>query len=62
MFAVQILLPVLLAPLIFGESWGDTPLGGVALVASMVVAVAGTVLLAGSRSVGVVLASAREGT
>jgi drug/metabolite transporter (DMT)-like permease len=62
MFAVQILVPVFLAPLIFGESWGDTPLGGVALVASMVVAVAGTVLLAGSRSVGVVLASAREGT
>lgn len=61
MFAVQIIVPVLLAPLIFGESWGNTPLGGVALVASMAVAVAGTILLAGSRSVGVVLESAREG-
>jgi drug/metabolite transporter (DMT)-like permease len=60
MFAVQIIVPVLLAPLIFGESWADTPLGGVALVASMAVAVAGTVLLAGSRSVGVVLESARD--
>jgi drug/metabolite transporter (DMT)-like permease len=60
MFAVQILVPVLLAPLIFGESWGDTPLGGVALVAFMAVAVAGTVLLAGSRSVAVVLESSRE--
>ena len=60
MFAVQVLVPVLLAPLIFGESWGDTPLGGVALVASMALAVAGTVLLAGSSAVGAVLEQARE--
>ena len=39
MFAVQVLVPVLLAPLIFGESWGSTPLGGVALLASMGLAV-----------------------
>ncbi len=58
MFAVQILVPVLLAPLIFGESWGGTPLGGVALVAFMALAVAGTVLLAGSQAVGRVLESA----
>jgi drug/metabolite transporter (DMT)-like permease len=62
MFAVQILVPVLLAPLIFGESWADTPLGGVALVASMALAVVGAVLLAGSRSVGFILESAREQT
>jgi hypothetical protein len=60
MFAVQILVPVLLAPLIFGESWGSTPLGGAALVAFMALAVAGTVLLAGSRAVGVVIESSRE--
>jgi drug/metabolite transporter (DMT)-like permease len=60
MFAVQILVPVLLAPLIFGESWSGTPLGGAALVASMAVAVAGTVLLAGSRAVGAVIASAHS--
>jgi drug/metabolite transporter (DMT)-like permease len=41
MFAVQIIVPVLLAPLIFGESWADTPLGGFALVAFMGLAVAG---------------------
>ena len=35
MFAVQVLVPVLLAPLIFGESWSTTPLGGAALVAFM---------------------------
>jgi drug/metabolite transporter (DMT)-like permease len=61
MFAIQVLVPVLLAPLIFGESWRDTPLGGAILVASMAVAVAGTVLLAGSRAVGVVLDTARAG-
>jgi drug/metabolite transporter (DMT)-like permease len=61
MFAVQILVPVLLAPLIFGESWGDTPLGGIALVAFMAVAVAGTVLLAGSRSVGAMIEAAHPG-
>jgi drug/metabolite transporter (DMT)-like permease len=57
MFAVQVLVPVLLAPLIFGESWGDTPLGGVVLVASMTIAIAGTTLLAGSSAVGAVIES-----
>ena len=58
MFAVQIIVPVLLAPLIFGESWGNTPLEGVALVAFMGLAVAGSVLLAGSKAVGAVIDSA----
>ena len=62
MFAVQVLVPVLLAPLIFGESWSTTPLGGVALVAFMAVAVGGTILLAGSRVVGAVIETARERT
>lgn len=60
MFAVQVLVPVVLAPLIFGESWSGTPLGGVALVAFMAVALAGTVLLAGSKSVASVLESAHR--
>lgn len=55
MFAVQVIVPVLLAPLIFGESWGDTPLGGAALAACLALTVAGAVLLAGSRTVGAVL-------
>jgi hypothetical protein len=58
MFATQVLVPVMLAPLIFGESWAATPLGGLALGAFMAVAIAGTVLLAGSRAVGTVLESA----
>lgn len=52
MFTVQIIVPVLLAPLIFGESWRETPLGGVALAAFMAIAVAGAAALAGSRAVG----------
>lgn len=58
MFAVQVLVPVILAPLIFEEKWSTTPLGGAALVAFMALAVAGTTLLAGSRAVGAVIAAA----
>jgi drug/metabolite transporter (DMT)-like permease len=60
MFAVQVLVPVILAPLIFGEKWSTTPLDGVALVAFMLVALAGTVLLAGSKAVAAVLESAHS--
>lgn len=60
MFAVQVLVPVALAPLIFGESWSQTPLDGAVLVAFMAVAVFGTTLLAGSRAVGAVLESAHK--
>ncbi|HVY78781.1 MAG TPA: hypothetical protein VG898_09775 [Solirubrobacterales bacterium] len=62
MFAVQVLVPVALAPLVFDESWRSTPLGGVLLVAFMALAVAGTVLLAGSSAVGKVLDTAHERT
>jgi drug/metabolite transporter (DMT)-like permease len=61
MFAVQVLVPVFVAPLIFNESWGSTPLGGAALVASIAIAVAGTTLLAGSRAVGAVIENAHSG-
>jgi hypothetical protein len=60
MFAVQVLVPVVLAPLIFEESWSSTPLGGAVLLACMAIAVAGTMLLAGSRVVGAVLETAHE--
>jgi drug/metabolite transporter (DMT)-like permease len=58
MFAVQVLVPVILAPLIFDESWAGTPGGGVAVVVFIALAIAGTVLLAGSRAVGAVIDSA----
>ncbi len=58
MFAVQVLVPVLLAPLIFDESWSETPLAGIALVVFIALAVAGTILLAGSKAVAAVMESA----
>jgi drug/metabolite transporter (DMT)-like permease len=58
MFAVQVLVPVALAPLIFDESWSGTPLGGAALAGFIALAVAGTVLLAGSKTVAAVMESA----
>ena len=61
MFAVQVLVPVILAPLIFEEKWSTTPLGGAALVGFMAVALAGTMLLAGSKVVGAVIESAHAG-
>ena len=61
MFAVQVLIPVILAPLIFEEKWSTTPLDGAVLIAFMAVALAGTTLLAGSRVVGAVIESAHAG-
>jgi hypothetical protein len=61
MFAVQVLVPVILAPLIFEEKWSTTPLGGLVLVAFIGVALAGTMLLAGSKVVGAVIESAHTG-
>jgi drug/metabolite transporter (DMT)-like permease len=58
MFAVQVVVPVILAPLIFEESWSGTPGGGVVLVAAILLALAGVIALAGSRAVGAVIESA----
>jgi hypothetical protein len=58
MFAVQVIVPVVLAPLIFEESWSDTPVGGTALVAAILLILAGVVSLAGSPAVGAVIESA----
>jgi drug/metabolite transporter (DMT)-like permease len=60
MFTVQVLIPVLLAPFLFRESWGDTPLGGIVLGASIALAVAGTALVAASPAVAGVLENAAE--
>ncbi|MFT3863495.1 MAG: hypothetical protein QM729_04425 [Solirubrobacterales bacterium] len=58
MFAVQVVVPVILAPLIFEESWSDTPGGGAGLVASILLILCGVIALAGSKAVGVVIDSA----
>jgi hypothetical protein len=46
---------VLLAPLVGGESWGHTPLGGAAVAISLAAVVAGVVLIARSRAVGTLI-------
>jgi drug/metabolite transporter (DMT)-like permease len=49
---MQIVIPVLLAPLLVGENWGGTAGGGSVLVAGLVAVTAGTVLLGSSPAVG----------
>jgi FtsH-binding integral membrane protein len=44
-FVTQTIVPVMLAPLLLGESFANTPLGGVPLVLSLVVLVAGAAVL-----------------
>jgi drug/metabolite transporter (DMT)-like permease len=58
MFAVQVVVPVILAPLIFGESWSGTPGDGAALVVAILLVLVGVVSLAGSKAVGAVIESA----
>ena len=47
-FVTQTVVPVVLAPLLLGERFGATPLGGVPLAASLALLVAGAALLARS--------------
>jgi hypothetical protein len=47
-FVTQTVIPIVVAPLLFGESFADTPLGGVPLSASLALLVAGAALLARS--------------
>jgi len=58
MFAVQVIVPVILAPLIFEESWSDTPGGGAGLVVAILLILSGVIALAGSEAVGKVIDSA----
>jgi drug/metabolite transporter (DMT)-like permease len=58
MFAVQVVVPVILAPLIFGESWSDTPGGGAGLLVAIALILTGVIALAGSPAVGAVIDSA----
>src|SRR4051795_10195025 len=48
---MQIVIPVVLAPLVGGESWADTPLDGVVLGAALVLIAVGAGLLASSPAV-----------
>jgi hypothetical protein len=57
-FVVQTVLPVMAAPFLIGEDWGDTPGGGAVLVVALLVTCAGGALLSRSR---VVAAAQDEG-
>jgi len=58
--AMQIAIPVALAPLVGGESWRSTPLGGAVLVGALLAVVAGVGLLASSPAVAGVIAEAES--
>ena len=57
---LQIAIPVALAPIVGGESWSGTPLGGAVLIGALVLLSVGVLLLAGSRAVADVLAEPAE--
>jgi hypothetical protein len=57
---MQIAIPVAFAPLVGGESWGSTPLGGAVLVVAMLGVIAGVALLASSPAVAGVIAEAES--
>ncbi len=60
-FVVQICLPVLLAPVLGGESWSGTPLGGAVLLAFLGAVAAGAWLFGSTRSVSGLVAARTEG-
>jgi drug/metabolite transporter (DMT)-like permease len=57
-FVVQMVVPVAFAPLLGGESWGSTPLGGVALVVLLATVAAGAATLGRSPAVATLIESA----
>jgi drug/metabolite transporter (DMT)-like permease len=50
-FVIETLVPVLCAPLVTGEDWGGTPLGGAVILASLLVVAAGGAALGRSHPV-----------
>lgn len=55
-FSAQTVLPVLLAPLVGGEDWSNTPLGGAAVLIALAAVIAGVVLIARSTAVEALIA------
>jgi len=49
--AMQVAIPVALAPIVGGEHWGDTPLGGGVLIASLGILTVSGAILARSRAI-----------
>ena len=61
-FVIETVVPVLLAPLVTGEDWGGTPLGGAAIVVSLLVVAAGGAAIGRTRVVGELVATAETPT
>jgi drug/metabolite transporter (DMT)-like permease len=57
-FALQVAIPVACAPLLTGERWGSTPLGGAAIVAGLALVLGGSVRLGTARAVSRLVAGA----
>jgi len=57
---LQIVIPVTLAPLVGGESWAGTPLGGAVLVAALIGVAGGVALLASSHAVADLIAESHR--
>jgi drug/metabolite transporter (DMT)-like permease len=49
--AAQVLVPAVAGALLFGERWGDTPLGGAVIGAAVLLVAGGAAVLGGSRPV-----------
>jgi drug/metabolite transporter (DMT)-like permease len=60
-FTVQITLPVVLAPVLGGESWSGTPLGGGVLVVFLAAVAAGAWILGSTRAVSGLVGARTEG-
>jgi hypothetical protein len=50
-YVLPVIVPVLLAPVLFGEDWDDSPAGGLPLALSVAAVCAGAATLAASRRV-----------
>ena len=50
-FALETALPVLLAPVVVGESWSATPLGGGVIVAGLALVLGGAAVLGSAPAV-----------
>lgn len=58
---IQIVVSVLLAPLLAGESWGDLPVAGLGLAASIAVVTGGAAALVGTPALGAALTASGRG-
>jgi hypothetical protein len=59
MLVIQIIVTVLLAPLLAGESWAALPFSGFGLALSIVVVTGGAAALVGTPAIGAALANRR---